>query len=136
MEKFHRIFLYTIYFPTNSPYDTTGGFSPLSFAGKYLYQKSLNRRFSSFKFIKINTTVNITYKPVIKSVIYGAYLADGSEYRGYYDISDDDLYTFHKHRMELLIEAGAEILAIETIPSLIEAKITSGIAEEWEPIAG
>ena len=31
---------------------------------------------------------------------YGAYLADGSEYRGHYEVSEETLYEFHKHRME------------------------------------
>ena len=40
---------------------------------------------------------------------YGAYLADGSEYRGNYGIADEQLKEFHKRRVELLHEAGADI---------------------------
>ena len=36
---------------------------------------------------------------------YGAYLADGSEYRGNYGVSDDVLRQFHRRRMEILWEA-------------------------------
>lgn len=61
---------------------------------------------------------------------YGAYLADGSEYRGNYGISNDELEKFHRRRMELLLEAGADILLIETIPSLNEALLAASIAEE------
>ena len=37
---------------------------------------------------------------------YGAYLADGSEYRGHYGVSDQVLRDFHRRRMELLWAAG------------------------------
>lgn len=61
---------------------------------------------------------------------YGAYLADGSEYRGKYGVDDDVLDRFHRRRMEILNEAGADILLIETQPSLHEALLAAGIAEE------
>ncbi len=61
---------------------------------------------------------------------YGAYLADGSEYRGNYGVSDDVLRDFHRRRMEILWEAGADLLLIETQPSLREALIEAEIAEE------
>lgn len=61
---------------------------------------------------------------------YGAYLADGSEYRGHYGVSDEVLDTFHRRRMEILHAAGADILLIETQPSLHEALLAAGIAEE------
>lgn len=61
---------------------------------------------------------------------YGAYLADGSEYRGHYGVGDEVLDSFHRRRMEILQEAGADILLIETQPSLHEALLAAGIAEE------
>lgn len=61
---------------------------------------------------------------------YGAYLADGSEYRGNYGVSEDVLRDFHRRRMELLWQAGADLLLIETQPSLSEAKVELSIAEE------
>lgn len=61
---------------------------------------------------------------------YGAYLADGSEYRGKYGISREKLKTFHKERMEILWNTGADILLIETQPSLEEALIEAQIAED------
>ena len=48
---------------------------------------------------------------------YGAYLADGSEYRGDYDISDSELYDFHRPRWLVLAAGEADLLACETIPS-------------------
>lgn len=61
---------------------------------------------------------------------YGAYLADGSEYRGRYGVSADTLRDFHRRRMELLWQTGADVLLIETDPSLEEALIEADIAEE------
>ena len=61
---------------------------------------------------------------------YGAYLADGSEYRGHYGVEDSVLDEFHRRRMEILHEAGADILLIETQPSLHEALLAADIAEE------
>lgn len=61
---------------------------------------------------------------------YGAYLADGSEYRGNYGVSDRTLYDFHRRRAEILVEAGADVLLIETQPSLGEALIEAEIAED------
>lgn len=61
---------------------------------------------------------------------YGAYLADGSEYRGNYGVSDQVLYDFHRRRMEILVEAGADVLLIETQPSLKEVLIAAEIAED------
>lgn len=52
---------------------------------------------------------------------YGATLADGSEYRGDYDIDPSDLAAFHAQRLRLLVEPGPDLLAIETIPSVLEA---------------
>lgn len=54
---------------------------------------------------------------------YGAMLADGSEYRGDHGVSDADLASFHRPRIEALVEAGADLLAIETIPSVAEAEV-------------
>lgn len=55
---------------------------------------------------------------------YGAMLADGSEYTGTYveEMSVADLRVFHRPRMELLAEAGADVLACETVPAAAEAE--------------
>jgi homocysteine S-methyltransferase len=53
---------------------------------------------------------------------YGAVLADGSEYRGDYDLGVDALRRFHRPRLDVLAEAGADVLAIETIPCLTEVE--------------
>ena len=61
---------------------------------------------------------------------YGAYLADGSEYRGNYGVTDQVLYDFHRRRMEILLDAGADVLLIETQPSMNEVRIAAKIAED------
>lgn len=72
-------------------------------------------------------------KPLVAASVgpYGAYLADGSEYIGNYGVTDETLETFHRARMHALIEAGADLLAIETIPSLQEAKVLSALLNEF-----
>ena len=53
---------------------------------------------------------------------YGAALADGSEYRGDYHLTVNELRTWHRPRIALLTEAGVDILALETIPCLAEVE--------------
>jgi len=62
---------------------------------------------------------------------YGAYLADGSEYRGDYKITEEELIDFHRPRIKILVEEGVDILACETIPNLIEAKAITKLLEEF-----
>lgn len=52
---------------------------------------------------------------------YGAYLADGSEYRGDYGLERARLVAFHRERLEILAGAGPDVIAFETIPDHIEA---------------
>lgn len=52
---------------------------------------------------------------------YGAVLHDGSEYRGDYGLDEDALVAFHRERFAVLANAGADLLACETIPSRLEA---------------
>ena len=62
---------------------------------------------------------------------YGAMLADGSEYTGAYvaEVSIAELRAFHRPRMELLAEAGADVLACETVPAAAEAEALIAEAE-------
>lgn len=53
---------------------------------------------------------------------YGAFLADGSEYRGDYDLTEAQYQAFHRQRMELLDYAGVDLFAFETQPNFNEAK--------------
>jgi homocysteine S-methyltransferase len=55
---------------------------------------------------------------------YGAMLADGSEYTGAYveEVGVARLRAFHRPRMDVLAEAGADVLACETVPAAVEAE--------------
>jgi homocysteine S-methyltransferase len=53
---------------------------------------------------------------------YGAILADGAEYRGHYGLTHAELVAFHQRRIEILLDAEPDLLAIETIPSIVEAR--------------
>lgn len=53
---------------------------------------------------------------------YGAVLADGSEYRGDYGLTVAELRAWHRPRLAVLAEAGADVLAVETIPCAAEAE--------------
>ena len=75
-------------------------------------------------------------KPFVAASIgpYGAFLADGSEYRGNYGLTEKELMEFHRPRMAALVEAGADILACETIPCLIEAQAIAKLLKEFPKI--
>lgn len=53
---------------------------------------------------------------------YGAALADGSEFHGNYGCTFQDLVHFHRQRLSVLADSGADLLGCETIPSLEEAE--------------
>eukprot|EP00871_Galdieria_phlegrea_P003574 jgi/Galph1/4217/GphlegSOOS_G2808.1 len=54
---------------------------------------------------------------------FGAYLADGSEYRGNYGVPREKLYGFHKSRLDWLMSATPDIIAFETIPDIEEVQV-------------
>jgi homocysteine S-methyltransferase len=61
---------------------------------------------------------------------YGAYRADGSEYRGNYGLTIEELKDFHRERLKILIESNPDYLAIETIPEVTEAKAILELLDE------
>ncbi|WP_052284997.1 homocysteine S-methyltransferase [Kluyvera genomosp. 1] len=65
---------------------------------------------------------------------YGAYLADGSEYRGDYQRSAQVFQDFHRPRIEALLDAGADLLACETLPSFDEIRALAQLLAEY-PVA-
>ncbi|BDV32095.1 homocysteine S-methyltransferase [Microbacterium terricola] len=72
---------------------------------------------------------------------YGAARADGSEYSGAYGLSVDELREWHRRRLRVLAEAGADLLAIETIPSPAEVEaLCAELAEigmpAWVSVSG
>ncbi len=61
---------------------------------------------------------------------YGAMLADGSEYRGDYGLGVAELRDFHRRRFEVLASSDADLLALETIPSVDEGRALVELLEE------
>jgi homocysteine S-methyltransferase len=53
---------------------------------------------------------------------YGAALHNGAEFHGQYDIGFDELVAFHAERLRVVAETNADLIALETIPSLEEAR--------------
>lgn len=62
---------------------------------------------------------------------YGAYLANGSEYTGDYQLSESEFIAFHKDRVTALIDAGVDILACETMPSFLEIKALAKLIQQF-----
>jgi homocysteine S-methyltransferase len=62
-------------------------------------------------------------RPLVAASVgpFGAMLGDGSEYRGDYALDETALMNFHRPRLQVLAESGADLLACETIPCLREA---------------
>ena len=75
-------------------------------------------------------------RPLVAASVgpYGAFLADGSEYTGDYALDDAGLAAFHGRRLELLSRAGADLLAVETIPSAAEARVLRRLLERLERV--
>jgi len=71
-------------------------------------------------------------RPLVAASIgpYGAMLADGSEYRGQYGLSEAALMDFHRPRLELLAASGADLLACETVPCLVEGLALARLLDE------
>lgn len=65
------------------------------------------------------------FEPLVAASVgpYGAYLADGSEYRGNYGLPDEALQEFHQQRLQWLEHSRADLIACETIPDLQEARV-------------
>jgi len=65
---------------------------------------------------------------------YGALLADGSEYTGDYDLGDEAdtvaaLVEVHAPRVEALLAAGADVVAVETLPRAAEVEAVARVLE-------
>ncbi|MBU7600399.1 homocysteine S-methyltransferase [Streptomyces sp. P38-E01] len=60
---------------------------------------------------------------------YGAVCADGGEYRGRYGLSVRELTRFHRPRIEALAAAGPDVLALETVPDVVEAEAMLAAAQ-------
>ncbi len=61
---------------------------------------------------------------------YGAALANGEEYVGRYGLSVAQLADWHRPRLEILADAGADVLALETVPDVDEAEALVGLVHD------
>ena len=61
---------------------------------------------------------------------YGAALGNGEEYVGRYGLSVAQLADWHRPRLEVLADAGADVLALETVPDVDEAEALVGLVHE------
>lgn len=61
---------------------------------------------------------------------FGAVLADGSEYTGRYGVAWDVVERYHRAKLEVLVDAGADFCAVETIPLASEARLIAEILED------
>lgn len=62
---------------------------------------------------------------------WGAFLADGSEYRGDYTRTQAQFADFHRPRVEALLDAGVDLLACETLPSLDEIRALAALLKAY-----
>lgn len=75
-------------------------------------------------------------RPLVAASVgsYGAFLADGSEYRGDYALSAQTLKDFHRRRVEDLLEAAPDLLAFETVPCLMEGEVLVDLMSEFREV--
>lgn len=66
---------------------------------------------------------------------YGACQHDGSEYHGNYGVSKEELADFHRSRVALLADAGADLFAFETFPSLAEARAVFDVLADFPALS-
>jgi homocysteine S-methyltransferase len=62
---------------------------------------------------------------------WGAFAADGGEYRGKYGLTVQQLLAWHRPRVEALQETSADLLAFETIPSLEEVEAIAELLDAF-----
>ncbi len=72
-------------------------------------------------------------RPLVAASVgcYGAFLADGAEYRGDYGLTREELMEWHRPRLAVLAESGADLLACETIPCQVEAEALVALLAEF-----
>ncbi len=61
---------------------------------------------------------------------YGAALANGEEYQGRYGLTVAELAQWHRPRLEIVADAGADVLAVETVPDIDEAEAVVGVVAD------
>ncbi len=76
-------------------------------------------------------------RPLVAASVgsYGAYLADGSEYRGDFNITSHELKAWHRPRLEALLAAEPDLLACETIPCYQEGEVLADLLGEYRHVS-
>ena len=78
---------------------------------------------SQFLATQDRATTGDTTLPLIAGSVgpYGACLCDSSEYTGVYvdHVSQEEIREWHRPRIAALLEAGVDLLAMETIPAQV-----------------
>jgi homocysteine S-methyltransferase len=62
---------------------------------------------------------------------YGATLANGEEYVGRYGLTVAQLAAWHRPRLEVLVAAQPDLLAVETVPDVDEGEALAGLLHEF-----
>lgn len=77
-------------------------------------------------------------RPLVAASIgpFGAYLADGSEYRGDYRVGRRELIAFHRPRLRALVAAEPDLLAFETVPSAVEVNAVLELLDQEQAAGG
>lgn len=63
---------------------------------------------------------------------YGAFLANGSEYTGDYSLTDEEYIAFHEGRIKATVEAGIDVLILETFPNINELKAITEYTKQFD----
>jgi len=84
----------------------------------------------------VGPTVESRVWPLVAGSVgpFGAARADGSEYRGSYGVTRQELMDFHGPRLEALARAGPDLLAVETFPSPDEAVVVLELLQAWPDV--
>jgi len=61
---------------------------------------------------------------------FGASQANGSEYTGRYGVEWQVVEDYHREKLQILVDSGADLIAVETIPLADEALLIAEILEE------
>jgi len=65
---------------------------------------------------------------------YGAALHNGAEFHGRYDISFDNLVAYHAERLAVIADTNADLIALETLPSLEEGRAIAAALSQFRDL--
>jgi homocysteine S-methyltransferase len=75
-------------------------------------------------------------RPLVAASIgcYGAHRYDGSEFHGNYGLKRQQLIDWHRPHVDILADCGADLIACETVPSLLEGEALARLLSEYPRI--